>query len=100
MRTGVVIVRDVLRREAPKVPLREDHHVIEALPPDTPQQPLADRVGLGCLNRCSQQANARPFRDLYELMTILVVVVANEKAWSLVKRGDLAQLLRDSGIGG
>src|SRR5687768_7405045 len=51
VRPRAVKVADVLRQHAPEVSLAEDEDVIEALPPDAAQEPLADGVGPRCADR-------------------------------------------------
>jgi len=100
VRARPVEVRDVLAAHAGQVALAEDEQVIQALAADAPQEALADGVGLRGAVRCAQDLDTARCRNPRECRPELAVVIADEVARALVKRGGLAQLLGDPGAVG
>ncbi len=99
MRPCPVEVGDVLAEHAGPLPLAEDEQVIQARAADAPQEALADGVGLRGAVRCAQDLDTARCRDPRERRPERAVVIADEGARALVKRGGLAQLLGDPGVG-
>ena len=78
----------------------EDEEKVEAFASNTAQESLANGIGLGCLIGCGQDFDIGSLGDSVEDVAELVVVVTNQEAWPLAKRGCLAQLLGDPGVTG
>jgi hypothetical protein len=95
--SGMVEVRLVLLHQPMQMSFAEDEEEIQALPSHTAQEAFADGICLGRAVRCPQ--DLYPGSGSIERRAVLGVVVADEKARSLAKRGCISQLLGDPGIG-
>lgn len=78
--------------------LTQNQDVIQQFTPDAANETLADRIGLGCFDGRVDHIDPSPFGDMFELVTELTVVIADEKARSFAKWCRFAQLLGDPGI--
>ena len=90
----------VLLHGPAEMALIEDEEEVQAFAPHTAQESLANGIGLGRLIGCGQDLDIGPISDSVEGIAELVVVVANQEAWSLAKRGCFPQLLGHPGIAG
>ena len=81
MGPGVVEVPDVLAQDAAQVPLAEDQDVVEAFPPDAPEEALADGVGPRRARR-AQGPDAADRGDPSDVGPELPVVVGDQEAVS------------------
>ena len=90
----------VLPDDLAEMRLIEDEEEVQAYAPQTAQESLANGVGLGCLIGSGQDIDIGSLSESVEGIAKLVVVVADEKAWSLAKGSCLAQLLGDPGVVG
>ena len=71
--------------------LPQDQKVVQALPPQTSQKPLTNRVRFWRFVWCSQYIDAR--RYSIERCTILAVVVPDQESWLYTKWRGFPQLL-------
>ena len=78
----------------------QDEHVVQAFASQTAEKTFAKGVGAGCLHCGFQQFDIRAVDHILKLLTKLLVVISNEKAWPLTKRRGFAQLLGDPGVCG
>ncbi len=60
VRSSVVEIMDVLLHDAIGMPFTEDDEVIQTFAPETAQEALADRIGLGRAIGSAEYINARP----------------------------------------
>ncbi len=74
MGPGVVEVPHVLSQDATEVALAQEQDVIQALPPDAPEEPLADRVRPRRAGRRAQDPDAADRGDPSEVGPELPVV--------------------------
>lgn len=70
---------------------REDYDVIQAFASGTTNEPLANRVLQGGLNRRSHYLNASTLRHALKFCPELAVIVANDELRSLAERRDVAK---------
>src|SRR3712207_3958179 len=83
VRPGLVAVGEVLAERLPQMALTEEQQVVEALPPDTPEEALGDRVGPRRADRRAHHGDAARRGYLREARTILAVIVADRKSTRL-----------------
>src|SRR5690554_5809877 len=93
MRTCVIEVPDILLDFPAQMTLTQDQDVIQQFTPDAANEALADRIGFGGFDWCMDHINASALRDAFELVAILAIVVADQKARSCAKWRSFAKLL-------
>src|SRR6478672_7617705 len=77
---GCVFVRDAI-----EVSLVEQQDVIEKLPAEAADEPLGDRVHVGCSHRGLNDPNARPSGGAIEGSAVLVVAVTNQEFGNCIR---------------
>jgi hypothetical protein len=85
-----VEVFDVFLDDPMKLPVPDNQQVIEAFSPQAPQEPFADRVGLGSAVGRLQDFNGACLSDSCEIVAVLAIPVADQEAWGLAMGGDVA----------
>jgi hypothetical protein len=98
MRPCVIEVSYKFADEPIQLALTQDQHVIEAFPSDAAHESLTDSVGSGCAHWGPDYLNLPVPRDARETQPVLLVVVANQKAWSFVTRCRFSHLVGDPDI--
>ncbi len=82
----VEVGTDIFLKDAAEVILTEDEDVVEALPPDTAQEALADGRAVRRPRRDGHHIDTRTFSYSLELGAVLVVVVTDEEPRSFAPR--------------
>lgn len=82
MKAGLIKIGHIFLNETIQMSLVKDHHVIQTFSLNTADEPLTYRIRFGRSHRCSDNLDAPPLRDLCETLSILAVVVSNEKTRS------------------
>ena len=93
MGAGLVKISDIFGCDAPQMTFAQNEHVVQAFAAQTAQKTLAKRIRAWRFHRSFQQFDIRPIDHLLKLVAKLLVVISNQKAWSLTKRRGFAQLL-------
>ena len=91
-------IRDILADDAVEMPLTQDENMIQAFASHTPNEPLADRISLGCLHRGHEHVNLPVLGHSGEASSILLVIVSDQKAWTLGIGRGFPDLLCDPNI--
>jgi hypothetical protein len=99
VRAGVIEVGDVFLDDAMKMALAEDEEVVEAFSAETPQESLADGVGLWRPDWRPQDFDMRLLSDPVEGGPVLGVIVTNEESRRFPQWCSIAELLCDPWIG-
>src|SRR5882672_10675791 len=94
MRTAVIKEGDILPDHPSNMPLAEDQDMIQAFAPNTAKKAFTQRIGTRCLERGMEQFNVSTRDGPFKQQPILVIIVANQKAWPNPEAGRLAHLLR------
>ena len=100
MRTVRLVVLDELSEHRPEVPFVEDDHVVEALIPERPHDPLGDRVRAGSPHRAEQRIDARASGPWPEVAAIDGIPVAQWIEGLPAPSRGLDELPPDPGGGG
>src|SRR5215831_16201329 len=98
MRAAVIKVADILVDYPLRMTFAKKHDVIQTFMANAAQKALTNRIGTRCLERPVEQFDVSASRCPLEAKTVLVIIVANQEAWSFPKGGRLAYLLVDSSI--
>ncbi len=80
VRPSTIEVVDILVEHAPQVAFSEDQEMIEALPPDAPEEALADGVGPRRARRRAQDPDAADRGYPSKIGPELAVVIADQEA--------------------
>jgi hypothetical protein len=99
VRPLLVEVVDVLAERMRQMALAQDEHVVQALAPHAPEEPLAGGVLPGRAVGRAQLLDAARRRDLGERPAELPVVIVDEIPGPPAIGRGLTQLLRDPGVG-
>ncbi len=93
VRAGAIVVADILRHLVQQVVFAQNKEEIQALAAQATQETFTAAIGTRRRYGRMEDLDASPGGDPIELWAVFIVIVPDEKAWSLAKRGHLAQLL-------
>jgi hypothetical protein len=79
----VIEIRNVLANDPVEMSLTQNENMIQALAPHTADEPLADRIGSRCFQRGLEHLNLSVLGHSGEASSILLIVIADQKAMSL-----------------
>jgi hypothetical protein len=100
MRPGMVKGEDIRVEYPLKLLLLQDEQMIEALTPDTPEEPLTDGIGArGGIRSCKNLDPTR-LRNTGEVRPKLAIVITDEVLRSFAKGGGFPQLLCSPSVAG
>ena len=90
---GIVIVGEVVRKDAVKMPFVQHDHVVQTLPANAADDPFAIGIlpGRPWCNR--DFFNTHALDTLGEVITVDVIAIANEKTWRFLVREGVDDLL-------
>jgi len=94
----MIKIRDILSNDTMKMVLTQNKDVIQTFAPHTVNEPLADGVGSRCFHRGLEHLNLTVLGHSGEAPSILVVIVSDQKAWTLGIGGGFPNLLCDPSI--
>jgi hypothetical protein len=100
MRARGVVVREVTAQQAAEVSFVEHDDVIEAFPPNRPDDALGERILPGRSRRDEDLANPQAFRPPYEHVAVDGVAIAEQVLGRCLFREALDKLEGDPGGGG
>ncbi len=100
MRTRIVEVKHVLFGQPPGMVFTQNKDVIEEFTPDTAQETLTHRVRLGCIGGRVDERDPSSIDGVVKQRTVLAVIIADQKTWTVAKRCRLSDLLCQPGITG
>ena len=96
VRSGLVVVAHVLPKHAQQVPAGKRDEVVEAVPADGTDEPLAERVRLGRPKGRPQRAHAEAADGLVDLGVERAPTVVDQEPVAVLARDRLPELLPDS----
>ena len=97
---GVVVVVNEFSDKAMQLVALENEHVIQTLPLEAADEPLAMGVGLGCTKWCSQLLDTAADGNGRESLAILAVAIADEGLGGNAPGRGFTELLGSPTIGG
>ena len=98
MGTRVIEVKHVRFGQTPSMAFAQNKDVIEEFTPHTSLETLTHRVRLGCVGWRVDERDPSPSDSMVEQRTVLAVIVADQKPWTVAKRCCLSDLLCQPGI--
>jgi hypothetical protein len=94
----MIKIRDTFSYDTMKMALTQNEDVIQTLASHTAHEPLADGVGSRCFHRGLEHLHLTILGHAGETPPILVVIVSDQKAWTLSLGRGFPDLLRDPSI--
>lgn len=98
MGTRVVKVLHILFCQTPRMAFAQNQEVIEEFTPHTAHEALTDRIGFRRIGWCVDECDPRSLHGMVEQRTVLVVIIADQKPWTVAKGRCLSNLLGYPGI--
>jgi hypothetical protein len=75
----MIEIRDILPNDTVAMSLTQNEDMTHALAPHTPNEPLADRIGLWWFHRCLEDLNLTFLGYLGETPSILLIIVSDHQ---------------------
>ncbi len=99
VRAAPIVVQPPRAKDPPQVGLSERDQEVQALPPQRPEEPLADRVGLGSLDRGAEDPGAQRRHGGVESPRADTVAIMEDEPVGLRRREGLPDLSDPPGSG-
>ncbi len=100
MRTSLIEELTVLVDDAPDMFFTQNQDVVQTFTADAADEPFANGVCFGGIGWRVNDFDASPFDRVFKMRSILVVIIAQQKARAFAKGRGFSHLLRDPLIGG
>src|SRR5579871_6577377 len=100
MRTRLIEELNIVVDHPPDVLLAENQNMVQTVAPDRANEPFAERVRFGGIQRRVDEFDPETCDRMVKLQPVFVIVIADEEARLYPKRSGFAHLLGNPGIGG